>query len=383
MTSPKIIDLTCYPTSFRVPPENAVHLGIGRMVKRDAIIVKVTLDNGVTGWGEAHHGRSPGAVSRLIETSLKQHVINQDIHNIGGIWEKLYRAQVASHGLGAGGCLGISGIDMALWDARAKHLGIPLFQLLGGALKDVRAYAGGLSLGYQAPEALAAEAQSYKDQGYAALKLRIGKSVEDDQRAITGTRKNLGDSVDILVDANTAYSVSDVRAIMPTLLNNSIGWLEEPFPAYHYKEYQRIKPIAGLPIAAGENHYTRFEFLRLIEDGVVEILQPDLSKCGGITEALRISAMASAHGLPIHPHTSITGINMAASIHFLSAINNPGYFEADVSKNNLFRDELVHPAPFVISEKGTTQALSGPGIGVSVNEDFLQAHPLIEGPSYI
>ena len=96
-----------------------------------------------------------------------------------------------------------------------------------------------------------------------------------------------------------------------------------------------------MPLAAGENHYTRFEFNRVIEDGAITILQPDLSKTGGITEVLRIAHLASAWKLPINPHTSMTGLNMAATIHFLAAIDNGGYFEGDVSKNNLFRDELV------------------------------------------
>ena len=96
-----------------------------------------------------------------------------------------------------------------------------------------------------------------------------------------------------------------------------------------------------MPLASGENHFTRFEFNRVIEDGAITILQPDLSKTGGITEMLRIAAMASAYKLPINPHTCMTGLNMAATIHVLAAIDNGGYFEGDVSKNNLFRDELT------------------------------------------
>ena len=140
--------------------------------------------------------------------------------------------------------------------------------------------------------------------------------------------------------------------------------------------------VLGVPLAAGENHYTRFEFSRLIEDGVIRILQPDLSKTGGITEALRISAMASAWKLPIHPHTSMTGLNMAASIHFLAAIDNGGYLEADASRNNLFRDRLVS-TPYALDANGCVSPLEKPGIGVEVDEDFLVKHPVIEGPAYV
>ncbi|MEQ1517348.1 MAG: enolase C-terminal domain-like protein [Usitatibacteraceae bacterium] len=137
-----------------------------------------------------------------------------------------------------------------------------------------------------------------------------------------------------------------------------------------------------MPLAAGENHFTRFEFNRLIEARSVEILQPDLSKTGGITEVLRIAAMASAEKLSIHPHTLASGINMAASIHLLSAIENPGYFEADVAKENLFRDQLTS-RPDLLDENGCVRPGEKPGLGVEVDEAFLAAHPVIEGPAYV
>jgi L-alanine-DL-glutamate epimerase-like enolase superfamily enzyme len=115
---------------------------------------------------------------------------------------------------------------------------------------------------------------------------------------------------------------------------------------------------------------------------VITIWQPDLSKCGGITETLRIAAMASAFKIPVNPHSSMTGVNQAASIHLLAAIENAGYFEADVSRNNLFRDQLGSE-PWRIGGDGTVLPLEAPGIGVEVDEAFLHAHPAIEGPGYV
>ena len=120
----------------------------------------------------------------------------------------------------------------------------------------------------------------------------------------------------------------------------------------------------------------------MIEDGAITILQPDLSKTGGITEALRIAAMASAYKLPIHPHSSMTGLNHAALIHFLAAIDNGGYFEGDVSKANKFRDDLVSK-PYEMDKDGNVWPLEKPGLGLQVNEEFLLKHPPIEGPGYI
>ncbi|HEV8260745.1 MAG TPA: mandelate racemase/muconate lactonizing enzyme family protein [Burkholderiales bacterium] len=382
MSSLRITEIRAFPTSFPVDPKDSVTLGIGRAVKRDAVVVKVETEGGVTGWGEAHHGRCPGAVAHLVNTTLRQLVLGQDANDTTGVWKKVYDKQLASHGMGAGSCLALSGIDMALWDIRGKALEIPLYQLLGGRARPIPAYAGGVSLGYQEPKALVEEARPHVQAGYKAVKLRIGDTVAHDVERIAAVRAAFGDGLAILTDANIGYDVADVRAVMPALDEHDVGWLEEPFPAHDYLSYRQAARYGRTPLAAGENHYTRFEFNRVIEDGAIAILQPDLSKTGGITEALRIAALASSWKLPIHPHTSMTGINMAATIHFLAAIENGGYFEADISKNNLFRDTLVS-TPYRIDRNGNVEPLEAPGIGVEVDEGFLKAHPVIEGPSYV
>ena len=376
----KIAQVQAYPSSF--PVEDGPTLGIGRAVKRDAVMVKISTDEGITGWGESHHGRCPGAIAHLIDTTLAQLIIGMEAGDTTGVWQKIYKMQLGSHGMGAAACLAMSGIDMALWDIRGKAAGWPLYKLLGGRSRSIPAYAGGVSLGYQASGALAEEAGALLAQGYKALKLRVGDTPRRDIERVTAVRRAHGDSVALLVDANTGYSLDDVRAAMPGLEANGVAWLEEPFPPHDHRRYSEAKRFASVPLAAGENHYTRFEFTRIIEDGSITILQPDLSKTGGITEALRIAALASAWKLPIHPHTSGTGLNMAASIHLLAAIENGGYFEADTAKVNLFRDQLT-TRPYVLDREGCVQPLEGPGLGLEVDEGFLAAHPLIEGPAYV
>jgi len=381
-SSLRITDIHAYPTSFPVDPKNSVTLGIGRAVKRDAVVVKVTTEAGIIGWGESHHGRCPGAVAQIVNTTLKQLVVGMDAHDVVGVWNRIYVRQLGSHGMGAGTCLAMSGIDMALWDIRGKALDAPLYRLLGGSSKPVPAYAGGVSLGYQDPKALVAEAQPLVEAGYKAIKLRVGDTPVRDLARVAAVRKALGDDIGILVDANTGYTVADARKAMPGYDDYDVGWLEEPFPAHDYESYALATSFGSVPLAAGENHYTRFEFNRLIEDGSVTILQPDLSKTGGITEALRVAHLASAWKLPINPHTSMTGLNMAATIHFLAAIDNGGYFEGDVSKSNLFRDELVSQ-PYRVGDDGCVRPLEGAGLGLQVDEKFLRAHPVIEGPGYV
>lgn len=378
----KIKSLKAYPVSYRVPEGQNVTLGIGRAVKRDAVLVKVTTSEGLVGWGEAHHGRCPGAIAKLIDTTMSELILGLDAFDTVGVWARIYKMQLASHGMGAAAALALSGIDQALWDIRGKATGWPLYRMLGGSSKPIKAYAGGISLGFQPPKSLAEEAAGHIAKGYRALKLRVGDRPQRDIARVEAVRKKLGDEVEILVDANTGYTLDDVRRVMPAYEELGVGWLEEPFPPHDYRDYQAAASLGTVPLAAGENHFTRFEFTRLIEDGAVRFAQPDLSKTGGVTEGLRIAAMLSAWKISFNPHTSLTGINMAASVHALAAVDNPGYFEGDVTIYNPFRDEFG-TTPYELDKNGQVRPLEGPGHGIVVDEKFVAAHPLIEGPCYV
>ncbi len=378
----RIVDITAHAVSYPLPEDANVVLGIGRAVKRDAVIVKVTTAGGLVGYGESHHGRSHTAIARLVNTTLRQLVLDMDASDVVGVWARIYKMQLGSHGMGAAASMAMSGIDMALWDIRGKATGWPLYRLLGGARKPIPAYAGGVALGYQAPQALVDEVRPLLESGYQAVKLRVGDEVSADLARVAAVREAFGDRLTILTDANCGYTLADARSAMPGLDACNVAWLEEPFPAHDHRSYRTAMSFGRVPLAAGENHYTRFEFHRVIEDGSIGILQPDLSKTGGITEGLRIAAMGSAYKLPVCPHSAMSGINMAATIHFLAAIDNAGYFEADVAKVNLLRDELVS-TPYRIGEDGCVLPLDEPGIGVAVDEDFFDAYPAIEGPAYV
>jgi D-galactarolactone cycloisomerase len=378
----RIISIRAIPISYPVPQGQNVRLGIGRAVKRDAVLVKVETADGITGWGEAHHGRCPGAIAKLIDTTISELVVGMDAIDVVGVWQRVYQMQLASHGMGYAAAMALSGLDLALWDIRAKAAGWPLYKLLGGASKPIKAYAGGISLGWQDPSSLAEEAAGYISKGYRAIKLRVGDNPRIDVARATAVRKSVGDEIEILVDANTGYRLDDVRRVMPAYEELQIGWLEEPFPAQDYRSYQMAATLGSVPLAAGENHFTRFEFTRLIEDRAVSFVQPDLSKTGGITETMRIAAMAYAWKLSFNPHTSATGINMAATINVLAAVDEPGYFEGDVAKHNPFRDE-VGGVPYVLDANGCVKPSERPGLGIEVDEAFVRAHPLIDGPCYV
>ncbi len=379
----RIVKLEAIPISFPVPENKSVRLGIGRSVKRDSVLVRVETDDGVIGWGEAHHGRAPGAIARLIDTTMRELIINHDVLDINGIWSKVYKMQISSHGMGAASVLALSGIDLALWDIRSQVMHQPLYRLLGGAPRKIKAYAGGIALGWQDPNSLADEALGHIANGYRALKLRVGDTAEKDIARVKAVRKAVGSEIDILVDANTNYTLQDIRKVMPSFDEAGVSWLEEPFPPQDRKAYGLARTLGRVPFAAGENHYTRYEFATLLDDGDVQFIQPDLSKAGGVTESLRIAAMASAYKLTINPHTSATAINMGNTIHFLSAIDNPGYFEGDVTSLNPFRDEMMDKPAYQLDKDGCVGPYEGIGIGMKINLDFVKAHPLIDGPCYV
>ena len=366
-----------------VPLRQAVTQGLGSVSKRDTVIVKVTTAAGVTGYGESYNGRAPLAVAATIDTTLRDLLVGLDACATTEVWARFESRVLANHGTCAACVCAMSGIDMALWDVRGKALGLPLYRLLGGASRPVPAYAGGFALGYAAPAAVTEEALAQIALGYRAVKLRLGDSLTNDSERARAMRAALPLDVAMLADANCRYSVEDVRAMLPVLSEVGAGWLEEPFPPYLDRAWRAAGSLAApyLPLAAGENCYTRHEFQRLLDLGCVGVVQPDLSRCGGITEAVRIAALAAGAGLPVCTHGCHTGLNFAASVHFLASIDNARYFEADGSTDNPLRTVACSPS-YALAADGTVLPLEGPGLGVEVDEDFVRAYPITAGPAW-
>lgn len=379
MKDTRIVDVQAYACS--VPLAAPVDMGLGQAVKREAVVVKVSTADGAVGYGEAHHIRSPAAMAALLNTTVRDLVLGQDAMENTAVWDRVYRNQLASHGAGSAAACALSGLDMALWDIRGKVAGLPLYRLLGGTRKAIPAYAGGVALGYQPPEQLVAEAGACVSVGYRALKLRIGDDVTRDVTRIRAVREAYPD-LEIFTDANTRYSLEQVRRVLPALKELGVGWLEEPFAPVDERAYARVASWTDIPLAAGENHYLRFEFQRLIDAGAVTVLQPDPSKCGGITEIMRIGALAATAGLVVNPHSSVTGLNQAATVHVIASLPTAHFFEADVARGNTLRDVLCS-TPYVLDSDGTVAPLEEPGLGVEVDEDFLLAHPLTPGAAFI
>ncbi|MBO0903750.1 mandelate racemase/muconate lactonizing enzyme family protein [Jiella sp. MQZ13P-4] len=377
----RIAAVEAFALSYPLPEAAQVTLGVGRTIKRDAVVVRVRTEDGIEGFGEAHHGRAHIAVASIVNDNLAAMLKGADACDTMGLWRRMARAQMLTQGSGAAAALAMSGIDCALWDIRAKAAGWPLCRLLGGAPRPVAAYAGGVALGWETPDRLVEEARGLVARGYRALKLRIGDRIDRDIARAGAVREAVGTDVTLMADANSLYAPGDAARAADALADLGFAWLEEPFMPLERRRMADLAARARLPLAAGENLFARQEFAALIADGATDVIQPDLSKVGGVTEATRIAALALAAGLPVHPHASMTGLNAAASLHFLCAIENGGFLEADASRINPLRDELVRGAP-VLSREGTMTPGEAPGLGVEVDMDFVRAHPPIPGSAY-
>ena len=360
---------------------DVVRLGLGRNVKRDFVLVRITTDSGHIGYGEAHHGQNPTAVAEVIERGLGSLIIGADPLDSEGIWGRIYHQQIATHGLGAGSVIGLSGIDIALWDLKGKILGQPVYRLLGGARKRIRAYAGGLSLGFVALDVLEREVAGLVEQGFTAVKLRVGDHPKRDAERVGHIRRTFGDELDIAVDAATRYHVTDLPEVIAYCEKNRVYWLEEPFTPDNLAAYAELRQRTAIPIAAGENHYTRQAFRDLFEARAISICQADCTKTGGISELKKIADMAGAYHIPVAPHTSHSVLSTAANAHLLSAITNGLIYEADVARTNPFRTDLAKPALAV--RDGYIEPSDAPGLGLEIDEAMLADYPAIPGPCYI
>ncbi|MFT5448444.1 MAG: D-galactarolactone cycloisomerase [Gammaproteobacteria bacterium] len=375
----KITDVEATALSFKL--ENAPRRGSGQPVKKDMVIVRVKTEDGIVGYGEAHHALAPTVVADIVNYNIAPIVVGQDAMAVEDIWQKVYVKQGQTHGPGWSFFKALSGVDIAIWDARGKAMKQPVYSMLGGVRKKVRAYAGGVCLGYQTPAQLLEEAQQFVAAGWTALKLRLGDSVARDIERVEHVRKHLPASIDLMTDANTRYTYLDAQRVLPALEACGVFWLEEPFTPDNLADYSRINASTRIPLAGGENHFTRYQARELLERTAVDIIQPDPCKSGGITECKRIADLASAFRRSFAPHTGMSGIDGAACLHLLCSASNALVYESDCSALNPFRDELIHGGPTLVD--GFVEPNEKPGLGLDVDESLFSKYPGIPGPCYI
>ena len=267
----------------------------------------------------------------------------------------------------------LSGIDIALWDLLGQSLGVPVWQLLGGRRTErMPAYASG---GWADAAGIGAQLAGYVAQGgFGAVKMRIGVidgSPQASAERVLAARAALGPGVGLMCDAHGTFTVSEARQFCHLVRDCDLAWFEEPVCADDKRGLAEIRRATHIPIASGESDCTRFDFRELIDLGAADILQPDLAICGGLTEAVRIGALASSANLRVAPHLWAGAPAFAAGLHFAAACPTAHILEYSVGANPMIHD-LVEER-FAV-EDGQLAIPDRPGLGITVREDFVRRH---------
>jgi L-rhamnonate dehydratase len=369
-------------TIVRVPRIEAINDSA-----QDALIVQVhTDDPEIVGYGEVDS--SPEVVKAIIDapkshrlcTGLAEAIRGQDPLEVERLWEMMYRALVW-FGRRSVAIHAISGIDLALWDIRGKVLGQPVYKLLGGAFRrEAPAYASVLMP--EGADAVAREVRRRRDEGYGAIKLGwgpMGIDMAADVELIRAARDAAGPDMEIMIDLgfypgpdlHTGWDASRVLDFARRVEPFRPFWLEEFLPPDDIRGFARVAAGTTIRTAGGENLTTRHEFVQLMDEGRVSIVQPDVTRSGGLTECRRIAALAEQRGIPCIPHAWSTGLIKAASMHLVAAIPNALYLEYTLSDSPLNTD--LFPDAVTLTH-GIARVPEAPGLGVTLDLDVLRRY---------
>lgn len=345
---------------------------------RQICIVKITLEDGIYGWGE---GYGPAKVIKAGIDFFKPILIGEVALEHETLWQEMYRRSVD---YARSGTLqaAISAIDVALWDIKGKLLELPVSVLLGGLKNpEIQPYATGLYFTHvqDMEKQLVDEAKLYKAQGFKAIKMKVGLGIDSDLKHIAAIRQAIGPDMKLMIDANHAYSYREAIELARKIELYDIGWFEEPLSPEDYEGYHRLRNNTTIPIAGGECEYLKFGFKRLLENECVDLIQPDICAAGGLTEVKRIATLAQAFNKDLVPHCWGTWIAISAAAHLVGNLDqNPGRLYNDLPMLELDRTEnplrdKVTTNQIRIS-KGVLQVPQSPGLGVEVNTGALKKY---------
>jgi L-rhamnonate dehydratase len=360
---------------LRLPVRQAVADGT-----QDDLLIRVETDEGITGYGEVDTSPEVGKAVIDAEMShgtcygLREILVGRDPFDIEQIWELMYRKTNYYGRLGVV-MHAMSGVDMALWDIMGKALGKPVHKLLGGSYcSDVRAYASLLMP--ENPEDVRAAVRRYVAEGFTAVKLGygpLGQDVRKDVELAAAAKEAAGPDVEVMIDIGHGYSLKEAMQAAREFEDLGIFWMEEPLPPEDFDGYRNLCASTSLRIAAGEQDAGRWTFRRLIWEAGLDVLQPDISRVGGLTEAKRIAYMAHEANRLCVPHAFRTGVLVAACLHLIAAIPNSAFLEFSVTESALRRELLV--AAFKVV-KGRVAVPTQPGLGIEINPDTVKAYSL-------
>lgn len=347
------------------------------VLKTGHTFVEIFTDGGITGIGECSPMIHGSAFAALIDKSIRRHVIGANPFDVEKIWRSAY---FAGYKLGTSGIFvnALAGVDIALWDIMGKALGVPCYMLLGGKMRDkVPLYASAMRH-HRAPKEEAAHLAKWVERGFKAVKFHpyqewaFDQGHDDTVEVTRELRAALGPDIPIMVDVNNAYTVERAILVGRELEKLHCAHFEEPIAQYDYAGYARLTAALDIPIAAGEQEYTHWQHKDLILQAQVDIIQPDVIKCGGFTEMQKIGVIASAFNRPIRCHNTQPTVGTAAHYHFW--VSNPMcFYEQEYpAEDHPLRDTTpILTEPLSIKDGFLTMP-DRPGIGVELNRTVLK-----------
>lgn len=351
------------PGYYRLPLPTALTDSMhGEMLAFELNTVRVRDADGQEGVGYTFTcGRNGAAIDAVLRRDFPEVALGVDADRIEFLWERLWWA---SHYGGRGGptVLALSALDIALWDLKARRVGQPLWKLLGGHDSRVRCYAGGIDLQLSTQDLLR-QTDGNLERGFRAIKMKVGRErLSEDVARVAAMRKHLGEGFALMADANMKWSVDQAIRAARAFQPYDLTWLEEPIIPDDVAGHARVVRDAGIPIAAGENLRTLWEFKQLVTEGGVTFPEPDVTNCGGITSFLKIAHLAEAFNLPVTSHGAHD-----VTVHLLAAVPNGDFLEA-----HGFGLDAYIAEPLRI-EEGCAIAPDRPGHGIAFDWDKLQA----------
>lgn len=349
--------------------------GIGRT--RSTSLLRLETSDGTIGWGEAF---IPGSIAHAtVDELFRDDVIGMDPFTVESLAERAY-TDPYHFGRGVFVQSVLSAVDTACWDIIGKTVGQPIHRLLGGTERATLTPYASTMYFTETDRPLEQPIESAVEEGFTAAKIKIGSGLDDDVERVRTAREILGEDAHLMADMNGNYRPDQAIQSARALAEFDLTWIEEPVPPENLSGYREISRTIETPIAAGEAHYGRFAFKRLIDDRLVDVVQPNLARCGGLSEARRIADLATTENVGITPHVWNSGVGLAAAVQFASSLPGyphsrtnpePAFFEFDRSHNPL-RSEILQ-SPFDPTG-GVLDVPQEPGLGITVDTDTLEKY---------
>ncbi len=357
------------PMSLRRP---AAHFQRIERAGQYSTLVEITSADGATGWGEAFGLPHPMMAATLLEHVVAPALVGATVDDPFAATMDL-RAYFAALGLTRGaGQEALSAIDIALWDLKARRAGVALARLLGASPGAVRAYVGSVPF-FATPAESGARAREFAADGFTGIKLKIGRGPAVDAAHSAAVRAAIGPGRELMLDANAAYDVPTAIEVAHAVAPFAIAWFEEPVPPDDAAALAKVRAAAPVPIAAGENEFVFDQFRRLAEAGAVDVLQPNITRAGGVSGLLAIDALCGRHGLSMAPHGVGSAVGVAAALHACRAAAHFRSYEANRLLNPLRDDLAIDGVAFA---DGNFIAADTPGHGAVPRPELLRRYAM-------